>query len=392
MTDETSPADDDTPALPELPAPEGATPNLPAAARGARAPLLLAVVACLLALVAAGAAALLWFREPAEISTEVADDPRIGQLEQQLADTRERLATASAALESIRTDTASLGRRQDSYERTLDERSGTLASVPGRLSAVESSLAALQGISAGVRDAWLLAEAEYYLQIANAKLDLAGDPQLALIALKLADERIAQLADPSLVDVRRALADELRELAGLETPDVEGIALTLGSLAGAVETLPLRTDLDVPERDSTAVDDQLSGMDRALASLKSAFSKAVSVRRTDQPLKPLLPPDAVYFLRSNLALQLQAARLALLRGDAALFQQSLDDAARWLAEYYDGERTPVKSAIDTIDELRNTQFSDSWPDISQSLTLLRRYRTLNEESMPPASGDGDDAQ
>ena len=35
----------------------------------------------------------------------------------------------------------------------------------------------------------------------------------------------------------------------------------------------------------------------------------------DDQARPLLAPDAVYFLRTNLSLQLQAARLALLRGD-----------------------------------------------------------------------------
>ena len=37
--------------------------------------------------------------------------------------------------------------------------------------------------------------------------------------------------------------------------------------------------------------------------------------RADEAMRPLIAPEAQYFLRANLALQLQAARLALLRGE-----------------------------------------------------------------------------
>ena len=76
-------------------------------------------------------------------------------------------------------------------------------------------------------------------------------------------------------------------------------------------------------------------MDRAWASLKRAARDVISVRRTDDAAAPLTAPDAVYFLRANLALQLQAARLALLRNENEIFEQSLDDAAAWLIRYYD---------------------------------------------------------
>ncbi|HZW59695.1 MAG TPA: uroporphyrinogen-III C-methyltransferase, partial [Woeseiaceae bacterium] len=206
------------------------------------------------------------------------------------------------------------------------------------------------------------------------------------IALELADERIAQIASPGLTDVRRALRDELRELEALDIPDIEGAALTLSSLADTVGSLPLKNDVLPPAQRDVEVDEQLSGMQRALQSLKNAMSDVVSVRRTEQPLKPLLPPDAAYFLRSNLTLQLQAARLALLRGEQALFEQSLDDAAKWIDEYFDTARTPVASALDTIAELRASQTSPPRVDISRSLKLLRRFMALEAQERKAGTG------
>ena len=261
-------------------------------------------------------------------------------------------------------------------ERRFGDRLGQIESLPGRMSAIEGTVSSLQGISTGAKNAWLLAEAEYYMQIANAQLQLAGNPQLASLALGLADERLLQLANPALTDVRRALANELRALGAMNEPDTEGVTLTLASLAAIVDSLPLRHDIALPGDEKAVVDPELTGTERAFASLRSAFEGIVSVRRADEALKPLIAPEAQYFLRANLALQLQAARLAMLRGEETIFQQSLDDAAAWLTEYYDAGSNPVQSALQTITDIRGSVLSVAAPDISESLRLLRQFNAL----------------
>ncbi len=265
----------------------------------------------------------------------------------------------------------------ESLRGELDARSGMLESLPPRVSVLENSMAALQGVSAGARDTWLLAEAEYYMQIANAQLQLAGNPHLAALALGMADERIVQLANPALTDVRRALSDELAALEGMEKPDIEGATLTLASLARVVDSLPLREGKEqaaVAEPD----DAEASGFSRAWDSVKGAMAGLVRVTPPDQATMPLIAPDAIHFLRTNLTLQLQSARLALLRGEKAVFEQSLDDAAAWLEQYFDIDSAQVSSALETISEIRGGMFTVTPPDISESLRLLRQYKTLAE--------------
>jgi len=286
----------------------------------------------------------------------------VGSLEQSLTAISGQLAARDSEIAAI--------------ERRFGDQLRQIESLPGRMSAIEGSVSSLQGISTGARNAWLLAEAEYYMQIANAQLQLAGSPRLASLALGLADERLLQLANPALTDVRRALADELRALGAVNEPDIEGVTLTLASLAAVVDSLPLRQEIALPGDDKAVVDPELTGTDRALASLRSAFEGIVSVRRADETLKPLIAPEAQYFLRANLALQLQAARLAMLRGEETIFQQSLDDAAAWLTEYYDAGSNPVQSALQTITDIRGSVFAVAAPDISESLRLLRQFNAL----------------
>lgn len=289
---------------------------------------------------------------------------------------RDSVASLEQNLTAMSAQLAARDSEIAAIERRFGDRLGQIESLPGRVSAIEGSVFSLQGISTGARIAWLLAEAEYYMQIANAQLQLAGSPRLASLALGLADERLLQLANPALTDVRRALANELRALGAMNEPDTEGVTLTLASLAAVVDSLPLRQEIALPGDDRAVVDPELTGTERALASLRSAFEGIVSVRRADETLKPLIAPEAQYFLRANLALQLQAARLAMLRGEETIFQQSLDDAAAWLTEYYDAGSNPVQSALQTITDIRGSVFSVAAPDISESLRLLRQFNAL----------------
>jgi len=304
-----------------------------------------------------------------------------------LADLRNRVASSGELLSNLDRSLAELAAADakatselEQQQQDLDSRIQLLDALPSRMSNLENSLLALQGVSTGVRNTWLLAEAEYYMQIANAQLQLAGNPHLATLALGMADERIAQLADPALTEVRRALANELAALDGMEKPDIEGVTLTLASLARVVDSLPLQQISDSQADDEADVDAELSGFGKAWASVKGAVSGLVRVSGPETTAMPLMTPEAVYFLRTNLTLQLQAARLALLRGEQAVFQQSLNDAATWLELYFDTESAQVVSALQTISEIRGGIFAVTPPDISTSLRLLRQFKTISESA------------
>ena len=237
---------------------------------------------------------------------------------------------------------------------------------------------ARHGAPTRVEHTWRVPRTENYRHTANAQLQLAGKPHLATLALRLADERLAQLANPALTDVRRVLSDELQALEVIAKPDSERATLALASLDGLVDSLPLRQEIRLSRANTGPPNAELSGIDRAVASLQGAVEGLVKIRRTDESVRPLIAPDAIYFLRTNLALQLQVARLALLRGEQAVFRQSLDDAEAWIEEYYDVQSTPVRSALQTLREIRGSSFVVAVPDISESLRLLRQHTAFSE--------------
>lgn len=299
----------------------------------------------------------------------------------QLAATRDSLDDFDERLKSVESRDRRAEENLDSLRESLadfGEMSAAMESFETRLRSMERSLGTLQGSPADARNAFMLAEAEYYMQIANAQLQLAGNPELAALALEQADDRLSQLADPALTDVRSALADERAALEVMEKHDIAGVTLTLGSLAQVVESLPVQTsDAEPPDTNAAAVEGE-SGLDRAWQSVRNAFAGVFEYTPPTDPDRPLLTPGSEPLIRSNLALQLQAARLALLRGEQELFRQSLDDAERWLTAYFDTGSASVAGALDTVRDIRDEYRQSERPDISESLRLLRQYQALAE--------------
>ncbi len=319
----------------------------------------------------------------------IVEDRRTRAVEEASSDTLERLAgrieDSQASLSELEDDLDDLASGDEALEsriadlqRDLEQSADLLDSLPGRMSNLENSVAAMQGASAGARDTWLLAEAEYYMQIANAQLQLGNNPRLALLALEMADERVVQMADPALTDVRRALAEEIAALEAMEKPDLEGTSLTLASLARVVDSLPLRAPGGETAGSNGTSGEEQGAAARAWASVKDAMSGLVKVTPPDEETRALLTPDAAHLIRSNLALQLQAARLALLRGEQAIFEQSLEDADALLEQYFELDSAQVKSAQATIAEIRDSMVAVTAPDISESLRLIRQFRVLSE--------------
>ena len=335
----------------------------------------LAFLASVIALAAAGYTAWQSWLGGSDTSA----DDNYAQLDDRLASSAQSLADLEAQVAALETQDPDIDAKLSALRQDLDERIRLLSSLPTRMSTLESSVASLAGVSEGARDAWVLAESEYYMQIANAQLQLANNPHLAALALKMADERIVQLANPALTDVRRAISDELTALDVMEKPDIEGATLTLASLARVVDSLPLASAAET-EEETAGVDPELGGASRAWASVKNAMSGLVKVTPPEHAKLVQMSPDAEYFLRNNIALQLQSARLALLRGEQAVFEQSLDDTSTLLNDYFDTGSTQVVGTLATIAEIRGHVFATEVPDISESLRLLRQFRTLTESA------------
>ncbi len=232
---------------------------------------------------------------------------------------------------------------------------------------------------------WLVAEAEYLMRIANHRLQLEGDNITALVALQRADKRLLDSGDPAWTAVREKLASEMVELKGIKDLDLAGQAAKLSGLISQVDKLKLPHSVSVASEESEAVAEEKEfNFDRVLEDFWGGLKSLLKVRRSDRPVTTMLEPDDTFFLYQNLRLQLEGARLALLRRDQTLFDASLQRGEAWIKEFFDQEHALTKSMLDGVNELAKLELEAKMPDISGSLRMLLEQQGRGGEAPKPA--------
>jgi len=236
---------------------------------------------------------------------------------------------------------------------------------------------------------WLIAEAEYLTRLANTRLRLVGDVDTAIIALQAADQRLKENGDPSTFTVREQLAKEIHALNSVTLPDIVGISSQLLALESALSHLPISDPhagraqaAEIGKGEQSPMPENIQ---QTLNDAWQNFSKLIVVRRHDKPLAAMMTPEQVELIRKNLALKLEAARLALIRGDEALYTASIDISIQWLSAYFDNDQPSVKSALDQLNRLKNTAITVSLPTIDTSLKLLRDIPLMAISEQAPIS-------
>src|ERR671923_2247835 len=196
------------------------TPIAPAAPR-ARLALLLVIALAL----AAGLATLFWL------------DAR-----SRIAATQEELARRLRDIEHDAREARSIARISQDSAREAHVK---VAQLEARLAESQSQQLALEALYQELsrnRDEWQLAEIEQVLAIASQQLQLAGNVRAALLALQLAEARLAKADRPQFLPVRRALTRDIERLKSLPVLDVPAMSSRIDSLVAGVDSLPLAFD------------------------------------------------------------------------------------------------------------------------------------------------------
>lgn len=234
------------------------------------------------------------------------------------------------------------------------------------------SLDKLRQEALGNSRGWEPEEIASLLQIANDRLALEGDVAASLAALEAADRRLQKLKNPALLEVRRLLAGEIAALRATNNPDISGMALSLGALIEGVERLPFGDYHTTQETAPSQTGDD-TGWRGVLSNLWGTLKSLVAIKHRDPADRVLLAPEERYFLKQNLRLNLEAARIALLRHDASIYQQTLRAAQEWITLYFDSEAPVTVSTLSELARLQGINIAPKLPDISSSLNALQTY-------------------
>lgn len=286
-------------------------------------------------------------------------------------DVKNELARRLAESDSSVKEARLLARNADEAMRQTTAR---LAQLDAQLSTSQQqqlSLEALYKELSQGRDQWMLAEIEQVLLTAAQQLQLAGNVRAAIIALESADQRLQRLNKPQFIPLRQAITADLAKLRTTPQLDTTGLSAKLDVLISQQPNWPLASANATPSGASARPRRVANSFaEELIAELKSI----VQIRRIGASESVLLPPEQEYFLRENIGLRLQSARLALLIQDQSTYQSDIAAVTNMLTKYFNRRDEGVRHALYELNRLGSLRIAVKVPDIQTSLTALDRLK------------------
>ena len=249
---------------------------------------------------------------------------------------------------------------------------------------IESLQLAIADVKGRRPNDWLLAEADYLVKLAGRKLFLEHDAVSATQLMESADQRIAALNDPSLVPLRKAMANDITKLKTIPLIDREGLVLRLTALQQQVDNLPLANAL-LPEEEQVeerkVSEDIYDWQDNLMTSLKDFSENFITFRTRDGNVIPLLSPQQHFYLKENIKAKLETAIKAVYVEQQDIYSAALTTADKWSSAFFNQEANTVVEFNKTLEMLSKQQIQVDYPvklQTQQQLSDVIRDRLRRE--------------
>ncbi|MDF9400543.1 uroporphyrinogen-III C-methyltransferase [Vibrio sp. 1180_3] len=254
--------------------------------------------------------------------------------------------------------------KQDTIAKAAEATHKAEVSLAQQQKSIESLQLAVADIKGRRPNDWLLAEADYLVKLAGRKLFLEHDVVSATQLMESADQRIAALNDPSLVPLRKAMANDITKLKVIPLVDREGLVLRLTSLQQQVDALPLANAI-LPEAQQEPVahvsENINDWQNNLLTSLKEFSENFITFRTRDGNVVPLLSPQQHFYLKENLKAKLETAIKAVYVEQQEIYTTALTTADKWSAAFFNQNDNAVKQFNDTVLQLSKQNIQVEYP-------------------------------
>lgn len=249
----------------------------------------------------------------------------------------------------------------------------------------------ISGLSSSDVKSWLLAQADFLVKMAGRKLWNDQDVITAAALLKNADASLAEMNDPSLIEIRRAITQDISELSAINQIDFDGIILRVNQLSNQVDNLRLADNTN----DGSPMDEDNDELTGTLSEWRQNLSKSwssfmdnfITIRRRDTAAEPLLAPNQDIYLRENIRARLLIAAQAIPRHQGEVFKQSLETVSTWVRAYFNINDPNTKAFLEEIDSLSQQPISMTVPDHLSSQPLLEKLMQTRVRSLLSQSSE-----
>lgn len=268
---------------------------------------------------------------------------------------------------------------QSALKAQLEQVNLQLVKVKNANKLYQTDMKALQRAFAATKvrhpNDWILAEVEYLVKLAGRKIWLEKDIASAAELLLAADQRVAELSDASLSNLRSALLEDINTLEALPKHDPDGIVLALSALDRRIDKLAI-IGLAKPEslvkhgeKLSKDVNDWQTNLTKSWSNFVESF---IVINKRDTKLEALLSPDQRWYLKENVRHALAKAEFAVYREQQGIYDLALENTTNLLKNYYDLNDTATKHFYESVQKLGQQKISNDYPDQLKSAPILKR--------------------
>lgn len=338
-------------------------PKMEAPRRSKKAPVvsIIAIILALLTLGGVGWGAYQQFlmqQSWQELQTKIND-----QVNQQLANNQENTKLAQTSLTTANNNQQLIGQQQQLI-RQLRE---SLTTTQERL----------KDLSGRRNQDWLLAEAEYLIKLAEFKITLEGDKRTSIGLLKAADEKIKDIGDNSLIELRQSIAQDISNLQLVVAPDISGIAVQIDAISNQIASLNLvALEFQPIEKKMEPTQDENQPMTWEVF-YTSFLDDFVTIKDHSEPVKPLMTLEQRGLLNANIQLALQQAQVAVLRTEQGLYLTNIDNAIEWINTFFKKDEL----ATNLLSELKNLRDTRITLDLPKSLDSRKQIESINQDRL-----------
>lgn len=269
------------------------------------------------------------------------------------------------------------------------------AELTKQLDEVQQKVATISGTDAKT---WLLAQSDFLVKLAGRKLWSDQDVTTAAALLKSADASLADMNDPSLINARRAITEDIASLAAVSQVDYDGIILKVNQLSNQIDNLRLADNND----DDTPMDSDSGELSSSISEWRINLQKSwqnfmdsfITIRRRDETAVPLLAPNQDVYLRENIRSRLLVAAQAVPRHQEETYKQALDNVSTWVRAYYDTDDATTTAFLEEVDKLSQQNITMNVPDKLESQPVLEKLmqtRVRNLLAQPGVASEANTA-
>jgi uroporphyrin-3 C-methyltransferase len=223
-------------------------------------------------------------------------------------------------------------------------------------------------------DASLFLKVRYYLELAQINAQWSDTPEITQALLQQADMLLVTSHDPRVVDIRKAIAEEMLQLKAIPTLDITGILSQLDASVDEINTLVLKSPLSAmpKEKMPTASTPNASEWREHLQQSINVLKTLIVIRRQDENVQPLPSPDDEAILRNRIKIYLQDAQWAVIKHNNTLYQWALSQTIKHIKESFSMNDPKTKVLVTQLETLQKTPLTPEKMNLTRSLPLLNQ--------------------